>query len=150
MTPRQTLLALRKMVKEDTAAHAILGWFSDYENNRGSSVVDYVEREATRWARLNIDEDLVITRGEAIAVLRQLEELQLGRLILGRRGAQTRFEFWVGRVQIGQAAMGVIDTLNIEEAALELEEHEIIDAHRMLIANALGKPVTAVQIRVKE
>ena len=74
----------------------------------------------------------------------------LGRFIVGRRGADTRFEFWTSRVQIGQAAMGAIDRITIEEEPVELDESEIVEAHRLLLAHALGKSISAVRVRIKE
>lgn len=140
---------LRKMIKEP-ASRAFLGWLSEYSRNADNSAVDLAQREATRWGRDNIDPQMVVSRSEVISVMRQLEELQLGRFIVGRRGAESRFEFWSSRVQIGQAAMGVIEEIDIEEEPVSLEENEIIEAHRMLLANSLDKPISAIKIKIRE
>lgn len=141
---------LRTMVKKSEAAHAFFGWLSEYTRNADNSSVELAEREATKWARKHINEDMVVTRQDAISVMKELDELQLGRFIVGRRGGETRFEFWASRVQIGQAAIGKTDRIDIEETSVDLNETEIIEAHRMLIASALGKPINAVRIKIKE
>jgi hypothetical protein len=46
--------------------------------------------------------------------------------------------------------MGEIDSFEIWEDDVDLEEEEIIETHRMLIAYALGKPVGAVHSRIGE
>lgn len=138
------------MVSEDDTAHAFLGWLSEYTRNAENAHVELAERGATKWGRENIDEEMIVSRQDVISVMKSLDELKLGRFIVGRRGAESRFEFWTSRVQLGQAAMGQIDRIDIDEEIVELEEEDVIEAHRMLIANALGKPISAVRIKIKE
>lgn len=140
---------LRRMVSEDDTTHAFLGWLSEYTRNAENAHVELAERGATKWGRENIDEEMIVSRQDVISVMKSLDELKLGRFIVGRRGAESRFEFWTSRVQIGQAAMGQIDRIDIDEEIVELEEEDVIEAHRMLIANALGKPISAVRIKIK-
>lgn len=137
------------MVSEDDTTHAFLGWLSEYTRNAENAHVELAERGATKWGRENIDEEMIVSRQDVISVMKSLDELKLGRFIVGRRGAESRFEFWTSRVQIGQAAMGQIDRIDIDEEIVELEEEDVIEAHRMLIANALGKPISAVRIKIK-
>ncbi|PTX35453.1 hypothetical protein [Allosediminivita pacifica] len=138
------------MVSEDDTTHAFLGWLSEYTRNAENAQVELAERGATKWGRENINEEMIVSRQDVISVMKSLDELKLGRFIVGRRGAESRFEFWTSRVQIGQAAMGQIDRIDIDEEIVELEEEDVIEAHRMLIANALGKPISAVRIKIKE
>ncbi len=149
MSVSKEIKKLRRMLKDSSVAHAIFGWLSEYQRNTESMMVDKAEYSARVWARENFDHEVEVTRSEVISVMRELEELQLGRFIVGRRGAESRFEFWTSRVQIGQAAMGQIDEINIEEDPVVLEEHEVLEAHKMLIAHALEVPVGSVRIKIK-
>ena len=115
MSVSKEIKKLRRMLKDSSVAHAIFGWLSEYQRNTESMMVDKAEYSARVWARENFDHEVEVTRSEVISIMRELEELQLGRFIVGRRGAESRFEFWTSRVQIGQAAMGQIDEINIEE-----------------------------------
>jgi hypothetical protein len=146
---REVIRQLRAMARDQTAK-AFFGWLSEYRRNAESSTVELAEREATRWGRENLDGEMLVGRSEVIILMRRLEELQLGRFIVGRRGAHSRFEFWSSRVQIGQAAMGMMNRIDIEEEAVELDRDELIEAHRMLIASALELPVNAITIRVRD
>lgn len=149
MSVSKEIKKLRRMLKDSSVAHAIFGWLSEYQRNTESMMVDKAEYSARVWARENFDHEVEVTRSEVISIMRELEELQLGRFIVGRRGAESRFEFWTSRVQIGQAAMGQIDEINIEEDPVVLEEHEVLEAHKMLIAHALEVPVGSVRIKIK-
>ncbi|WP_055682583.1 hypothetical protein [Jannaschia rubra] len=42
-----------------------------------------------------------------------------------------------------------VETIAIDEDALDISEEDLIESHRMLIAHALGRPVSAVKIKVK-
>tara|TARA_R110000850_G_scaffold267110_1_gene397987 strand:- start:1210 stop:1668 length:459 start_codon:yes stop_codon:yes gene_type:complete len=149
MSVSKEIKKLRRMLKDSSVAHAIFGWLSEYQRNTESMMVDKAEYSARVWARENFDHEVEVTRSEVISIMRELEELQLGRFIVGRRGAESRFEFWTSRVQIGQAAMGQIDEINIEEDPVVLEEHEVLEAHKMLIAHALEVPVGSIRIKIK-
>lgn len=140
---------LRGLAREP-AANAFFGWLSGYVRNTESSSVGQAEREATRWGRDNLDKQFTVTRSEVIAIMRKLDELSLGRFIVGRRGAESRIEFWTSRSQIGQVALGQSDSLEVYEAPVELESDELLASHRMLIANALRIPIGAVSIRLRD
>ena len=146
---RSQIKQIREMAK-DPSGHAFFGWLSSYVRNTESSTVEQAERETTRWGRENIDKKMIVTRSEVISIMKSLDELQLGRFIVGRRGSESRFEFWTNRSQIGQAALGSTNSLEIYKAPVKLESDVLIESHRMLIANALDLPVSAVIIRLKE
>tara|TARA_R110002074_G_scaffold375888_1_gene552669 strand:+ start:172 stop:624 length:453 start_codon:yes stop_codon:yes gene_type:complete len=150
MDSKSAVKELRRMLARDDAMHAFLGWLSEYTRNAENASVELAEREATKWGRGNIDEAMIVSRQDVISIMKSLDELKLGRFIVGRRGAESRFEFWTSRVQIGQAAMGQIDRIDIDEDVVTLEEEDVLEAHRMLIANALGKSISAVRIKIKE
>lgn len=138
------------MVRDDQAAKAFFGWLSEYKRNAENVHVEFAERGATKWGRENLNDAMIVSRQDTIVIMKMLDELQLGRFIVGRRGAESRFEFWTSRVQIGQAAMGEIEHIDVDEEAVKLDEDEVLETHRMLIANALGKPISAVRIKIKE
>ena len=69
--------------------------------------------------------------------MKRLDERMLGRFIVGRHNSKTRFEFWTPRSHIGKAAMGKIDLIDIHEEEVTLEDDEIVDMRRTLLANAL-------------
>lgn len=146
---RKQIKHLKEMAKEQTA-HAFFGWLSGYVRNAESSTVEIAERESTRWGRENLDKKMLVSRGDIISIMRKLDELQLGRFIVGRRGSESRFEFWTSRSQIGQVALGLSDNLDIHEALVELGNDELIEYHRTLIASALGIPISGVIIRIRE
>ena len=140
---------LRRMLKDSSVAHAIFGLLSEYQRNIESMTVDKAEYSARVWARKNFDHEVEVTRSEVISIMRKLEYLQLGRVIVGRRGGKSRFEFWTSRVQIGQAAMGQINKINIDEDPVVLEEHDVLEAHKMLIAHTLMVPVGSIRIKIR-
>lgn len=146
---RAQIKQLKEMAKEQTP-HAFFGWLAGYVRNAESSTVEIAERESTRWGRENLDKKMLVSRGDIISIMRKLDELQLGRFIVGRRGSESRFEFWTSRSQIGQVALGLSDNLDIHEVPVELGSDELIESHRMLIASALRIPVSAVTIRIRD
>lgn len=150
MASKSTVKTLRMLVETNGAAHAIFGWLSEYTNDAHSSPVELFEKKATQWGRENIDDTMVVTRQEAITIMKQLDALKLGRFIVGRRESKTRFEFWTPRTHIGQAAMGEIDDIDIHEEEVALDNERIIEMHRVLLANVLELPLRAVRIKIKE
>lgn len=146
---KSTAKALRRLANENEAARAMLGWLSEGKRNTETTDVDVAEREGMKWGIANIEEEFMLTRADVIWVMRELQALQLGRFITGRKGWESRFEWWSNRVQVGLAAMGKVETIAIDEDALDISEEDLIESHRMLIAHALGRPVSAVKIKVK-
>lgn len=83
-------------------------------------------------------------------IMRVLDEMGLGRFIVGRRGAESRFEFWTPRCQIGQVALGLSNSLDVYVAPVALSQDDLLASHRLLIASALNIPASGVQIRIKD
>ncbi len=146
---KKTARSLQKLARESDAARAMLGWLSEGQRNTETTDVDVAEREGTKWGIANIDEEFVLQRSEVISVMRELQTLQLGKFITGRKGWESRFEWWSSRVQVGLAAMGKTDEVAITEDAPEISEEELIESHRLLIAHALDRPISAIKIKVK-
>ena len=141
----KTAEELKNLADGDDAARAVLGWLSTKSNTRGDCPVDSVKKFATKWARKTFHDDTLLERSDVIQVMRDLEKLHLGRFIVGRRGAKSRFEFWSNHVEIGKAAMGQIKAINIEPG---LSTDDIIKAHKELLANALGISIRSVRIKI--
>ena len=145
---KKIVKSLRALCRDFPNAYAILGWFSQYERHAETMTVDLTERMSTTWSRDNMDEPVTLSRGDVIAVMRDLEEIGVGRFIVGRHNNPSRFEFAGNRSQIGKAAMGEVDQITIEEESEDIEEEELKSIHMSLIANALGLPLSAVKIKI--
>ena len=147
---RRVVKKLRKLRERSDVAHAFLEWLATFERNIDHSTVNYVVDRVTRHARDEIDEGMTVSRAEIIAVMKELDALEVGRFVVGRRGAESRFEFWVHRGQIGKAAIGQIESIDLDEEPAALKAEEIVEAHRMLIANSLRTAVENVKITIRE
>jgi hypothetical protein len=141
---------LRKMAENDPLAEVFFGWLASYSNAAAETSVTSAEKKVSEWVKNNQKNGTSLVRGDIIRIMKTLDELEVGRFWNGRRGADSRFEFWVHRGNLGKAALGQIDNLEIEEDVDEIEEDEIIEIHRRLIAHALDKPLSAVRIKIKE
>lgn len=150
MSDSKKAKAIKKFAGRDPHAYAFLGWLATYTNWVDEMPVLYALKKASVWARENMDDAPSITRSGIVRVMRELEELEVGQFWVGRRGAESRFEFWVNRGQLGKAALGEVNTLKVEEDAESLDQEELIELHRQLIANALKTPLSSIRIKVKE
>ena len=86
----------------------------------------FFERLAERTknsSQTTVEHVIRLTKGErkdVVELFKELEDLQLGHFIPGRRGAQSRFEWRVRLTDVARAAFGEID--EIEEA-----DHDDLD-----------------------
>ncbi|PIE15893.1 MAG: hypothetical protein CSA70_00005 [Rhodobacterales bacterium] len=150
MQGSKTAKKIRNLVKSDQVAHAFLGWLSTYSNWIDELSVSAAVKATIKWAKKNMDAPPVVNRSEIIRVMKTLEECAVGQFWVGRRGAESRFEFWVHRGQLGKAGMGEVKSLEIEEDAEELAQDDLLEMHRRLIAHALEKPLSAIRIKIRE
>lgn len=149
---KKVIKGLRTLAESSPEAGVVLGWLSSYTNHAVEITVSHAVNSAGKWVRDHSDAGIQMEqpdRSGVIRTMKELEDLGLGRFWTGRRGAESRFEFYYNRGQIGKAARGLSDDLVVEEEPLELEEEEIIDLHRQLVASAVGKPISSVKIKVK-
>ena len=123
------------------------------------------ERDASTTSIDRISHLLGISRGEAVALARRLEEAEGGGFVLGRRGQKSRFSWGYSCISLGKAAAGETSNLEQPENPLpesEEEEEESIVTHgvgtpqRMTITQAkealaasLGVPVANIEITVR-
>lgn len=149
-TVKEIIRRLRAMVSESDCAKAFFLWNANYEKNTGVARVDQAIIGATQYGRQHIDGSFTAHRSDIIHAMKALDEMQLGRFIVGRRGQESRFEFWTPRSQIGRVALRLENNIDVYEIPVELALEEIVDLHRSLIASARNIPLSAVTIRVNE
>ena len=112
---------------------------------------------------------LDISRGEAVALARRLQEAECGEFVLGRRGQKSRFEWAYSCISLGQAAAGEASDLEEAEDPLpEGEEEDVLPAveaasisdvavaplltishAKELLSKSLGVPVASIEIIVR-
>lgn len=93
--------AIRKFYQADEAAQALFDWAAQRERDASFTSID-------RICRL-----LDVSRGEAVALARELEVVGCGEFIVGRRGQKSRFQWNYSCISLGQAASG--EASEIEE-----------------------------------
>lgn len=106
---------LRALYDQDKKAQLVLDHFASRERNWGSTSVDRILTNLK-----NNGEDF--SRGDLIAVFRELEECGCGKFMAGRKGHPSRFEWKVQMVTVGLAAAGEnveVDEVTDEEAGEE-------------------------------
>jgi hypothetical protein len=109
---KKTVDELRKLYKSNAAARSLLDYFAARERNARRSPV---ERLCAVTG---------ISRADVIDLFRKLEEMSLGRFLVGRRGQPSRFEWDFAMISVGQAATG--ETANIEQDEIEDVTEEAI------------------------
>ena len=125
---------LQLFYKSSGDAKAILDHFASRERNWSETTIDRL--------RQNLKEDgNRVSRGDAIAVFRRLEELGCGRFVPGRRGHQSRFKWDVGLVTVGQAAAGESVPIEAAPANEPNEPQDDLLEHRFHLRKGLDVPV---------
>ena len=119
------------------------------------------QRDANSTSIELISRKLDITRGDAVALARSLEEAKCGEFKVGRRGSKSRFEWAFSCIGLGKAAAGEPIQLekadNPQEEEEEEEEREATElAGGMTIARAkaelakqLGVATTQIEILIR-
>lgn len=135
MNNDERIAGLLEIHKTHSCAPAIFEWMASRKNQLAEIQVRTLERKFNE------------SRRTLIAFLRELEKLELGLFVTGRHGHESRLELYTHITQIGQAALGQIDEIDVEEDST-LDEAEVIDLHRQLLAHALDRPISDIQITV--
>jgi biotin operon repressor len=117
------------------------------------------ERDANATSLDVISRKLNISRGDAVALARQLEDTGCGHFRVGRRGAKSRFEWAYSCVGLGKAAAGEPIQLESAENPQEEEEEEeevetvgkgmTIAEAKSALAARLGISVSQIEIIIK-
>ncbi|HVY35059.1 MAG TPA: hypothetical protein VG960_11640 [Caulobacteraceae bacterium] len=147
--------AIRRLYKSNAAVQALFDWTAQRERDATSTTLD------------RISSQLGISRGEAVALARLLDQTGCGEFIVGRHGQKSRFRWAYSCVALGQIAAGEdVDLEPAQNPLPESEDDDLTDAsapveqpkpHQGLtlaeaksaLAIALGVPVTNIEIIVK-
>jgi hypothetical protein len=118
------------------------------------------------WSRCHFDKlggylryRIDISRGDAVALARKLEEAGCGEFVVGRRGSKSRFVWAYSCIAIGQVASGEASTLekpdNPEPEDVDEEEETggasslTIAQAKLALAKSLGVSVSNIEIIIK-
>jgi hypothetical protein len=124
--------AIRKLYRVNVAAQALFDWTASRE------------RDATATSLDRLSNKLDISRGEAVALARALEQAGCGQFVVGRRGQPSRFEWEYSCISLGQAAAGEDVKLEAAEDPLPESEEEQLEA----AAAASDQPLTLTQAKI--
>ena len=142
--------AIRKLYRSNAAAQSLFDWTASRE------------RDATATSIDRISNRLGVSRGEAVALARSLEQAGCGQFIVGRRGQPSRFEWEYSCISLGQAAAGEDVKLEAAEDPLPESEEEKLEAFeaatvqsltlteaKAALSRSLGVPVENIEISIK-
>lgn len=146
--------AVRSLYNTDTSAQALFDWTAQRERDATSTSIDRIASQ------------LGVSRGEAVALARLLEEAKCGEFIVGRRGQKSRFRWDYSCISLGQAASGESSSLEKAEDPIPENDEDLLavpsvapaqpSALKLTIAEAkaalassLGVSVTNIEIIVK-
>ncbi|NVN85373.1 MAG: hypothetical protein HXX15_04705 [Rhodopseudomonas sp.] len=117
------------------------------------------ERDATFTSLDVISRKLEISRGDAVALARDLEAAGCGQFVVGRRGSKSRLEWKFSCIGLGKAAAG--EPIQLDKAE-DPEEEEIEDTAEQSItkgmtiaeakaalAESLGISVSQIEISIR-
>ncbi|MGD0335224.1 MAG: hypothetical protein ABSA90_18525 [Xanthobacteraceae bacterium] len=113
------------------------------------------ERDATTSSLDVISRKLEISRGDAVALARELEAAGCGIFKVGRRGAPSRFKWAYSCIGLGKAAAG--EPIQLEQAENPQDDEEELDAAfdhmtiaqaKAALARSLGISVNQIEIRI--
>ena len=142
--------AIRKLYRTEAAARALFDWTAQRE------------RDATTTSIDRLSNRLGISRGEAVALARALEQAGCGQFVVGRRGQPSRFEWAFSCISLGQAAAGEDVKLEAAEDPLpEIEEEQLeaavaassqpltLTQAKSALSKSLGVPIENIEITIK-
>jgi hypothetical protein len=148
---RDVIDKIRALYKVDANAQALFDWTAQRERDATSTNIDRIRSQ------------LGISRGEAVALARRLEEAGCGQFIVGRRGQKSRFLWSYSCISLGRAAAGEAAELEEAENPVPESEEDLVDiratevpqvpltiaAAKAALASSLGVPITSIEIIVK-
>lgn len=126
--------AIRKLYRTNSAAQTLFDWTASRE------------RDATATSIERISHKVGVSRGEAVALARALDQAGCGQFIVGRRGQPSRFEWAYSCISLGQAAAG--EDVKLEAAEDPLPESEEDRLEAVVEAAAPDQPLTLAQAKV--
>jgi hypothetical protein len=136
---RVDLGEIRRLYEGSEVAKIILEYFASRKRNKPFTTVDRLHMVLLAKGRK-------VSRRDIRKVLMQLAELHCGEFILGRRGGETRMEWSVGFIGLGQAAAGQPTEITelTEDEVVKGDENEA-DEHEL--AGAEGTPASDMKIK---
>jgi len=106
------LIDIRNLTSSSTVAQAFFEQLAGRVKNYRVTTVDHAIRLTGGSSRKQV-----------VDLFKKMEELGLGHFIVGRRNGTSRFEWSVGMVETGQAALGESEDIEaIDESELEIAE----------------------------
>jgi hypothetical protein len=136
--------AIQRLYKENPLAQRLFDLNAERERDANVSSLDVISRK------------LDISRGDAVALARSLEEAGCGTFKVGRRGAPSRLEWAYSCIGLGKAAAG--EPIQLEQAENPQEDDEevqngsdegmTIAQAKAALARKLGISVDQIEIRI--
>jgi hypothetical protein len=132
--PKIELKELRRLYNSSADFKVALDYFASRERN-------WRETKINRFRKNLNDEGKGISRGEAIALFRRLEELGCGNFVVGRRGSESRFRWSVGFIDVGQAAAGETEEIDTTAPLDAVDPADDLLEHKFLLRKDLHVPI---------
>jgi hypothetical protein len=118
---------LRRLYNRDTRAQSLLDYVATRKYNSVETTVDRLESVMS-------GKESNCSRRNLVAILRELEQLNCGEFVIGRRGQPSRFRWAVEMISVGRAAKGEdsgVQLLKAEEAKPEESDESELPAGSM-------------------
>lgn len=106
---------IRNLYKKNSVARSLFDYFA-------KRAYDATETKVDRILAIMKNEGKELSRGQIIDVFKELEDLQCGKFVSGRRGWQSRFVWSVSLAALGKIAGGEIQELQMKSEDLPADE----------------------------
>ena len=107
--------AIRALYKGFPAAQRLFDWMAARERDATEPTVDRMAQK------------IGVSRGEAVALARQLQDAHCGEFVVGRHGQPSRFRWAYSRISLGRAAAGEQADLQAASDPIAEAEEEALD-----------------------
>jgi hypothetical protein len=107
--------AIRNLYKSFPAAQKLFDWTAGRERDATETTIDRMAHK------------IGVSRGEAVALARQLAEAHCGDFVVGRHGQKSRFRWDYSCISLGQAAAGEQVELQAASDPIAEAEEEALD-----------------------
>lgn len=111
----ETIRSIRQLYNTDTSAAALFDWTARRGRDTTSTSID------------RICTILQLSRRDAVALARRLEEASCGEFVEGRRGHKSRFRWRYSCISLGKAASGETSKLEEPENPISDDEDDKFD-----------------------
>jgi hypothetical protein len=121
------IASIRRLYNANESAQRLFDWTAQRERDASATSIDLLTRRLT------------ISRGEAVALARDLEAAGCGKFIVGRRGQKSRFEWGFSCISLGQAAAGESAKLEVVQAESEIDDEEGVNPDETNTSLTIGE-----------